>query len=102
MNLTPTQIQHIARLARLQLTEDEVTRYATQLSGVLDYISLLDEVQTDDVEETTQVTGLMDVVREDHPEPISAEERAALLSSFPDRIGDVLKVQAVFDRSQEK
>ena len=101
MNLETNDIKHIAKLARLNLTEDEISRYATELSVVFDYIDMLGEVDVSQVEPTTQVTGLMDVVREDIPEDISLEMRTALLDSFPKRKGDLLAVQAVFSDEQE-
>lgn len=97
MKLTSDQVAQIANLARLSLTDQEKTRYAEQLSVIFDYIEILNEVDTSTVEETCQVTGLMDVVRED--EAVSSDEvfRKKLIASFPEKSGDLLKVKAVFE-----
>ncbi|HAT03889.1 MAG TPA: Asp-tRNA(Asn)/Glu-tRNA(Gln) amidotransferase GatCAB subunit C [Candidatus Magasanikbacteria bacterium] len=99
MKLTSQEIEHIAKLARLELTEKEKTMYAEQLSVVLDYIEVLNEVDTEGVEETCQVTGLEDVVREDVVEDCSKEARGKIISQFPSAHGNLLKVKAVFDNT---
>ena len=76
MKLTEKDIEKIALLARLELSEEEKTMYAGQLSVVLDYVEMLNEVDTTMVEETCQVTGLEDVFREDEVEEEDAEEAA--------------------------
>jgi aspartyl-tRNA(Asn)/glutamyl-tRNA(Gln) amidotransferase subunit C len=96
MPVSAEDVAHIAKLARLSLNEQEIEMYATQLSGIFSYMSLLDEVDTDGVEQTCQVTGLEDITREDVAVPITEEQRAALIAAFPERVGDLLKVQAVF------
>jgi aspartyl-tRNA(Asn)/glutamyl-tRNA(Gln) amidotransferase subunit C len=65
MKLTKADIEHIADLARLELSAEELDLYGGQLSGVLDYIDQLSEVDTSNVEPTAQVTGLSNVLRED-------------------------------------
>ncbi|NCS71779.1 MAG: Asp-tRNA(Asn)/Glu-tRNA(Gln) amidotransferase subunit GatC [Candidatus Magasanikbacteria bacterium] len=97
MTVTIDDITHIATLARLSLSPEEKVQYAQELSVVLDYIGMLDDVDTEGVEETCQVTGLQDIVREDVVVDSSEEERAALIAAFPDRVGALLKVKAVFD-----
>ena len=65
MELNRSQIEHIAKLARLDLSEEEIKLYGTQLTGILNFIDQLQEVDTDNVEPTAQVTGLNNVFRED-------------------------------------
>lgn len=65
MKLTKEQVQHVAKLARLGLRDDEISKFQTQLSGILDYVEMLNEVDTDGVEPTAQVTGLTNVTRKD-------------------------------------
>lgn len=101
MQLEATDIAHIAKLARLELSPSEITQYATELSVVFDYFRMLDEVDVDGVEETTQVTGLLDVVRDDVPVEITKEERDALIAAFPQKNGELLTVKAVFDNLDE-
>ncbi len=63
--LTKEDVLKLARLARLRLTDDEVAKYQQELSAILDYVALLDSVDTTGVDATYQVTGLTNVMRED-------------------------------------
>ena len=96
MSLTSQQVKDIAKLARLELNEVETIMYAEQLSAVLEYINSLKEVDTKGVEETLQVTGLEDVVREDIVNKSDLKTTEKLISAFPDKKGNLLKVKAVF------
>ncbi|MDO8649590.1 MAG: Asp-tRNA(Asn)/Glu-tRNA(Gln) amidotransferase subunit GatC [Candidatus Peregrinibacteria bacterium] len=64
-SLTADQVRHIAKLARLKLSEEEVKKFSTELTQILGYIDILNEVPTDDVAPTAQVTGLLNQFRED-------------------------------------
>ncbi|MBU2542816.1 Asp-tRNA(Asn)/Glu-tRNA(Gln) amidotransferase subunit GatC [Patescibacteria group bacterium] len=97
MQLTPQQVEDIAKLARLELTSKEKKMYAEQLSVVLDYVEMLNEVDTEGVEETCQVTGLEDVVREDEIHECNEETKKKIIEQFPEKVGNLLKVRAVFD-----
>lgn len=66
--LTKDEVKHIAKLARLNLTEDEIEKYAKQLSGILDYFEVLKEVDTEKVKPIAQITGLENVKRVDEVE----------------------------------
>ena len=59
------QVKHIAKLARLELTEDEINKFTGQLSDILGYVEVLNQADTEGVEETSQVTGLKNVSAED-------------------------------------
>ncbi len=65
MSLSPDQVRHIAKLARLALSEKEVTKFSRELTAILDYIEKLKEVDTKNVEATAQVTGLHNITRTD-------------------------------------
>ena len=65
MSLSIDEVRKIAQLARIKLTPEEEERHAETISAVLDYMKILNEVNTDGVEPTFQVTGLEDVVRVD-------------------------------------
>jgi len=97
MKLDLDDIRHIAKLARLSLTDDEVTMYAEQLSAVLGYMEMLNEVDTDGVEETCQVTGLHDIVRDDVVENCDEEIRKKIIAQFPKKQGNLLEVKEVFE-----
>jgi aspartyl-tRNA(Asn)/glutamyl-tRNA(Gln) amidotransferase subunit C len=97
MELTTKEVQHIAKLARLQLSKEEEKQYQSQLSSILDFVEQLNEVDTKNIEETSQVTGLVNRYREDTVEELSAEQREELLSSVPNKDEDGgVKVKNVF------
>jgi|WetSurMetagenome_2_1015567.scaffolds.fasta_scaffold326780_2 aspartyl-tRNA(Asn)/glutamyl-tRNA(Gln) amidotransferase subunit C len=75
--LNAEQVQHIAKLARLGLKDDEVTKFAGQLNDIFGHIEVLNEVDAGNVEPTSQVTGLLNVSREDKEERFC--EKAELL-----------------------
>jgi aspartyl-tRNA(Asn)/glutamyl-tRNA(Gln) amidotransferase subunit C len=76
------QVLHVARLARLRLSEDEVTRMASELSTILGHIEKIEELDLDDVEPTTHVVEVENVLREDEPRPSWPRER--ILEGAPD------------------
>lgn len=65
MKLTREEVEKLAHLARLNLTSDELTKYSDELTEILDYVNILSEVDTSGTYETSQVTGLSNVSRED-------------------------------------
>jgi aspartyl-tRNA(Asn)/glutamyl-tRNA(Gln) amidotransferase subunit C len=94
MNITKEEIQHIAELSRLELSAEEAEKYRTQLGSILDYVKMLDEVKTNNVELTAQVSGLMDVFREDEVKEWDKQETEAALS-LGERENGSLKVKRV-------
>lgn len=65
--LTRDDVLKLANLSRLKLTEDEVIEFQEELSVILDFVSALSNVNVDNYKATDQVTGLINVVREDQP-----------------------------------
>ena len=63
--LTVEEVKKIAKLAQLKLAEAEVLKFQNQLSEVLNYVEVLNELDTDDIEPTSQVAGLENVTRQD-------------------------------------
>jgi aspartyl-tRNA(Asn)/glutamyl-tRNA(Gln) amidotransferase subunit C len=96
MQLTADEVKHIAKLARLELSEVEVTRYQDQLGAVLKYIASLREVDTSAVSPTAQVTGVMNVMEVDAVSPSLPAE--AWLPGAPARERNRLKVKSVFGK----
>ncbi len=93
-------IEHIARLARIELTEGELVKFESELSGVLEFIGKLNEVDTKDVSPLTGGTELANITREDSAEEDDHEklERSArLVSSSPEHADGYIKVKAVFE-----
>jgi len=76
------QVLQVARLARLELSDDEVERMAGELSGVLNHIERIGELDLDGVEPTSHVVALENVLRADEPAPSLTRERA--LAGAPD------------------
>lgn len=62
-------VKHIAKLARIKLSEKEVEKFSGQLSSVFEYMEILEEVDTEGVAETAQVTGLENVMEKDEKAP---------------------------------
>lgn len=93
--LSQEEVRRIADLARIELTENEKEKYAEELSSVLGYFEQLKEVKTEGVELTSQVTGLVNVAREDIVEGCDKETKKKLLDAAPMREGDYIKVKAV-------
>ncbi len=86
-SLTHDQVRHIAKLARLRLTDAEAEKYAKELSSILSYVDMLQEVDTSSVEPTAQVTGQVNSMREDDIRTDGASPDA-LLGCSPLRITD--------------
>lgn len=95
MSLSREDVEHIAQLARLHLTEEEKERYREQLSNILDHISKLQELDTSDVQPMSSVVVEQSRLRED--EPGSAMPRQDLLSNAPDVADDQFRVPPVLD-----
>ena len=99
MTITIKEIEKIAGLAKLELTAEEKKHHAETISVVLDYMKVLDEVDTNSVEITSQVTGLENVVREDVVKDCEYSEK--LVKQMPAVEYDRLKVPGVFNGSEE-
>jgi aspartyl-tRNA(Asn)/glutamyl-tRNA(Gln) amidotransferase subunit C len=84
------QVLHVARLARLRLSEEEVETMTGELSTVLDHIETISELELDGVEPTTHVVELENVLREDVPRPSLPREKA--LEQAPDSDGSGFRV----------
>ncbi len=84
------QVLHVARLARLRLTDAEVERMADELSGILDHVERVGELDLEGVEPTSHVVALDNVLRPDEPRPSLPRERA--LAGAPDATVDGFRV----------
>jgi aspartyl-tRNA(Asn)/glutamyl-tRNA(Gln) amidotransferase subunit C len=76
------QVLHVARLARLRLTEDELERMPGELSKILGHVEKMDELDLGGVEPTSHVVALQNVLRDDEPRPCLPREKA--LAGAPD------------------
>ncbi len=91
--LTRDEVIKIARLARIALTDAEVEKFQKELSAVLDYVEELKKVDTTGLEEVSQVTGLVNVQREDRS--AEAENHEAIFSQAPEIKDGFYKVKAI-------
>ncbi|HMB65665.1 MAG TPA: Asp-tRNA(Asn)/Glu-tRNA(Gln) amidotransferase subunit GatC [Patescibacteria group bacterium] len=97
MKLDKKQIKHIAELARLDLTEQELNQYGDQLSEVLSYIDQLKEVDTGEAEPTAQVTDMENILRRDEKEDWDKAEVNEALEQAPELEGREIKVKRVLE-----
>lgn len=84
-NLTKKDVNHVAELANLKLTEQEVLKFLPQMSKIIEFVGTLGEVDTDNVLPTSQTTGLTNVLREDIvkvDESLTQEEALSGSSGF--------------------
>jgi aspartyl-tRNA(Asn)/glutamyl-tRNA(Gln) amidotransferase subunit C len=95
MKLSREQVEHIAELARLELTEDELVLYQEQLSTILNYAERLQALDTDDILPTTTVLSSGSAMRADEVEiPAGRED---ILSNAPDEAEGCFRVPAVLE-----
>jgi aspartyl-tRNA(Asn)/glutamyl-tRNA(Gln) amidotransferase subunit C len=90
MAITREEVLHVAKLARLELTEDEVARFTEQLSAILEAVAKVSELDLSDVEPTAHPLDLVNVWAEDEPQPCLPVEEA--LANAPEREGNFFKV----------
>ena len=91
--ITVKDVEHVAKLARLELTEEEKVLYTKQLGDVLKYVDQMNEVDTSNVKPMTQVVDFSYVMREDIPnQEISKED---LMSNAPDEENGFFKVPKI-------
>ena len=74
MAITTAEVDKIAKLAKLDLSEDEREKFTSQLSDIISYVEKLSELDTKDVEPLAHVNDLMDVFREDESRPSMEKE----------------------------
>lgn len=94
MALTIAEVEHVAHLARLRLSADELEKLQHELSHILDYIDMLKEVDVSSVAPTAQVTELANVMRDDEVRP--SLPREAVLANAPDQRDGMFRVKDIF------
>ncbi|WP_166786979.1 MULTISPECIES: Asp-tRNA(Asn)/Glu-tRNA(Gln) amidotransferase subunit GatC [Cryobacterium] len=93
--ITAEQVAHLANLARIDLSAEEITRLTTELGQIVDSVAKVAEVATPDVPATSHPMPLTNVFRADTVVPSLTVEQA--LSGAPDRDGDKFRVPAILD-----
>ena len=95
MKLTRKEVQHIALLARLGLSEEEIEKFRIQLSDILENFEILKQIDTTDVTPTAQSIALQNVLRPDETKP--SYPTKDILANAPQREGNCFKVRAVLE-----
>ncbi|MGD8386815.1 MAG: aspartate--tRNA ligase [Desulfobacteraceae bacterium] len=95
VRISRVEVAHVARLARLRLTDDEIGRFREDLGSVLEYVTALDELDTDGVSPMSHVREARNIWREDVEE--IPEDPAALLKGAPEREDDYFKVPKILE-----
>jgi aspartyl-tRNA(Asn)/glutamyl-tRNA(Gln) amidotransferase subunit C len=95
MKLGREEVLHIARLARLGLTDEEIDRFSEQLSHLLEHFEVLQQVDTEGVPPTAQSIALQSVMRDDEVAPSLPVDE--ILANAPRREGDCFRVRAVLE-----
>jgi aspartyl-tRNA(Asn)/glutamyl-tRNA(Gln) amidotransferase subunit C len=88
-------VEHVARLTRLALTEPELERMREQLNSILAHLDTLREVPTDGVEPTSHAVDIVNVMREDEIAPCLSQDAA--LANAPDRSGELFRVPRIIE-----
>ncbi len=88
-------ISHVAKLANLPLTDEEKKKFAAQLEETITYVESLEKVDTANIEPTSQVTGLENVIREDIVKPSLSQDEA--LSNAKQTHNGFFKVKGILD-----
>jgi aspartyl-tRNA(Asn)/glutamyl-tRNA(Gln) amidotransferase subunit C len=95
--LTLSDVQHVAKLANLPLTDKQLKTFQTQLSDIINYVNQLQEVGTTGVELTSQATGLTNVLRED--KVTKSLTQAQALSNAPKTQNDYIQVPGILNET---
>ena len=95
MSITRQDVQHIAELAKLSLTEAEEERYQEQLSAILDYAQRLNTLDTEAIPPTASVLPLRSIMRDDAARPSLPVEN--ILANAPARSGDAFEVPVILE-----
>lgn len=93
MSVSLEEVRHLAALSEINLSDEELTALTTDIDSIIDYINQLDELDTDGIEPTFQLTGLKNVWRNDDIEPQLAREE--LLALAPAQEDNQVKVPKV-------
>ncbi|MCL6604565.1 MAG: Asp-tRNA(Asn)/Glu-tRNA(Gln) amidotransferase subunit GatC [Paenibacillus sp.] len=95
MSITVKDVQHVAKLARLQLSPEEEATFTEQMNAILQYAEKLNELNTDNVKPTTHVLQVSNVMREDVVRESLSQDEALL--NAPDHEDGHFKVPAVLE-----
>jgi aspartyl-tRNA(Asn)/glutamyl-tRNA(Gln) amidotransferase subunit C len=95
MKITKQEVEHVAKLARLELTDQEKEKLTDQLSNILTYVEKLNELDTRGVEPTSHVLDINNVMRDDVAEESLTQEKA--LANAPEKAAGHYKVPKIIE-----
>lgn len=93
--ITNAEVKHVARLAQLKLTPQEISKFQKQLAAILEYVSQLNQLNTQNIKPTSQITGLKNVFREDKSRPSLPPEE--VLANAVEKEDQFFKVKSVLE-----
>ena len=94
--MTKEDILQLSNLSRVKMSDEEVTKFQTEIESILEYVCAVDRIVSD--LELEKVPGVVkNVMREDVVVEKSKEDREALVSAFPEKVGDYLKVKKILN-----
>ncbi len=94
--ITKKDVQHIAKLARLGLSEKELSKFQKEISLILDYVSQLQKVDISKVEPISHITGVKNIMRNDKSRKTDIERVKKILEEVPETKEGYVKVKTVF------
>ena len=94
--ISKEEVQHIAKLARIELSQEEIEKFQKDLSEILDYFDTLKSAKTSDVESTIYSLPIQNVMREDMPQKQSLQVVQKLIEMAPETERGFVKVKEVF------
>ncbi len=95
MKISRQEVEHVAKLARLELSEQDAETLTGQLSNILTYVEKLNELDTAGVEPTSHVLDIKNLMRDDVPAPSLPQERA--LANAPEKAAGHYKVPKIIE-----
>lgn len=99
MAITANEVKHVASLAKLEFSDQELEMFTGQMDEIINMVQELQEVDTDGVKMTSTVTDAINVMREDVAKP--GMDRDVLMQNVPEQEDGYIKVPAIIDESEE-
>ena len=99
MAITANEVKHVASLAKLEFTDEELQKFTGKLDEIINMVEQLGEVDTTDVPVTSTVTEEVNVMREDVA--VKGTDRTLLMKNVPEEKDGLIKVPAIIDESEE-
>ena len=99
MAITANEVKHVASLAKLEFTDEELQKFTGQMDEIINMDEQLGEVDTTDVPVTSTVTEEVNVMREDVA--VKGTDRTLLMKNVPEEKDGLIKVPAIIDESEE-